>query len=296
MASYTPAERARMLGALYIRISSGESLEGIASTPGWPSRPTLRKWIGETPGLAQSLAEARGVRRVRERFPFSAHVGEMLLRRVRLGEPLGHLIRQPGMPRRRELNAWKRQNLLFAAELEDAKAFADHERRRYRPRRSRLRYSEAIADRIILAVHRGATMPQIYREPHFPTRLGMRRWRHAEPVFAAALESAQRVGHAVRRRDHCLCTPRLMARIEHRIIEGASLHSLSKEPGMPGLFALYQWVRTRADFAAMVAKASTFRDEFTLIEKAIHAETPAESAAVFKRLGQLNPYPGEGRG
>ena len=63
------------------------------------------------------------------------------------------------------------------------------------------------------------------------------------------------------------CTPELTWRIEHRILDGASLSSLSKEPDMPSAVTLYKWVRTR----------------------------PAFAAAITKRLGQLNPYPGERR-
>ena len=96
------------------------------------------------------------------------------------------------------------------------------------------------------------------------------------------------------------CTPELTERIEHRILDGASLCSLSKQPDMPGAFTLYKWVRTRPAFAAAIASACQFRDDLCADQVADLAESLGPAAqsdlhAITKRLGQLNPYPGERR-
>ena len=110
------------------------------------------------------------------------------------------------------------------------------------------------------------------------------------------------VGHRARGRKRVdrHCSPALMEEIGARIAEGASLHSLAKEPGMPSLYALYKWVRDRPDFAAAVAHACDFRDllladqAFDLVQRQGLAAEPAV-AAIRKRLGQLSPWPGARR-
>ena len=67
---------------------------------------------------------------------------------------------------------------------------------------------------------------------------------------------------------------------------------------MPGANTLYKWVRTRPAFAA--ASACRFRDDLYADQVADLAERfgPAAQSdihAITKRLGQLNPYPGERR-
>ena len=96
------------------------------------------------------------------------------------------------------------------------------------------------------------------------------------------------------------CTPELTWRIEHRILDGASLCSLSREPDMPGTFTLYKWVRTRPAFAAAIASACQFRDDRYVdrvgdLAMTIGLAAEPEIHAITKRLGQLNPYPGERR-
>lgn len=67
---------------------------------------------------------------------------------------------------------------------------------------------------------------------------------------------------------------------------------------MPSAFSLYKWVRTRPDFAAAIARACRSRDDIyadQILDLARTAGRAAEPAihAITKRLGQLNPYPGE---
>lgn len=312
MPTYAPDQRAGFQERLCQRLMDGESLDAICATPGWPSRPTLRKWARESPMFASYIAHGQAQRRRRERHPFRPDVAQRLIQRLRFGEALGDLIRQPDMPRRRELNAWKRQDPAFAAELQAAKAFADVDRRRYgrrrdgRPRRSRMPYDEATADRLMLAVLRGATLPVLARDPTLPSALGLKRWRKADPEFDSALRGAMIVGHKARgrARTEARCSPRLRRRIAERILAGASLHSLSKQRDMPSLHSLYKWVRERPDFAQDIALACRFRDEILLDDLLDLARLAVpgdgaviarETGAIAKRLGQLRPYPGERR-
>lgn len=306
MPTYAPDQRAGFQERLCQRLMDGESLDAICAAPGWPSRTTLWRWARESPMLASYIAHGQAQRRKRERHPFRPEVAQRLIQRLKLGETLRDLLRQPEMPHRRQLDAWKRQDAGFAAELEAAKAFADPYHRRYRPGRSRMRYDEATADRLMLAVLRGATLADLARDPTLPSALGLKRWRKADPGFDSALRGAIRIGFGARGRARAEArrSPRLRRRIAERILKGASLHSLSKRPDMPSLYALSKWVRERPDFAHDVGVACQFRDEILLdrlLDLARHA-TPGDGAliaretgAIAQRLGQLSRHPGERR-
>ena len=67
---------------------------------------------------------------------------------------------------------------------------------------------------------------------------------------------------------------------------------------MPSATTLYKWVRTRPDFAAAIAGACRFRDDLYADQAFDLSRTKGPIAepdihAITKRLGQLNPYPGE---
>ena len=48
-AGNAPAERRRLLVELVARRQAGETFSAICATPGWPSRPTVRKWLRRAP-------------------------------------------------------------------------------------------------------------------------------------------------------------------------------------------------------------------------------------------------------
>ena len=305
MPSYTAADRARFAENLFNALANGVTLAQLGAAEGWPSYRTLRNWARKDTMFASLIAEGLSIRR-RRGPPFDAVIAAALLQRIRLGEPLKSLVRQPGLPTRWTLDAWKRQNPAFAAELEAAKALALPYHRRYGRRRSRMRFDQDIADRIMLAVLRGATLPQLGRDPTLPSPLGLKRWRKADPEFDAALRSAMKIGCRPRggARAAAACTPEITKRVARRIAEGASLHSLSHEAGMPNLTALYRWVRTQPAFAAEVAEACEFRDWMLAEQASDIAKTlgPVDLkaarravGAVNKKLGQLNPHPGARR-
>src|SRR3989344_4417342 len=141
--------------------------------------------------------------------------------------------------------------------------------------------------------------------PPRPRPIGLQRWRKADPEFAAALRSAMKYGHKARGRARAaaFCSPRITRRVTRRIVDGASLAALGREPDMPSLFTLYKWVRTRPHLAAAVARACEFRDWMIADQAVAHADRLAADpraasrvlGAASKTLGQLNPHPGARR-
>jgi hypothetical protein len=87
-----------------------------------------------------------------------------------------------------------------------------------------------------------------------------------------------------------------MAAVEQAIIHGASLASLGADPAFPSATTLYQLVRTHPAFAERVAKACEFRDGWFLRDQANDRVARGDwrgANALLKRLGQLNPHPGQ---
>src|SRR5262245_43234774 len=119
--------RATMMAAVCEALERGATLRALAGRPGWPSRQTVFRWAVEDPAFAARLAEARNQRRglrVEARGGFDAGLAEALLLRVRRGEPVRRLVREPGMPNRERLTRWKAEQPDFAAALAQAARFS----------------------------------------------------------------------------------------------------------------------------------------------------------------------------
>lgn len=291
--------RAEMERRILERIEVGWTLAQLEADGGFPSRQTVYRWAAEDAGFAQRLKDARAWRR-RERVQaraapsFNEPVAEAFLARVRAGEAVRALVKAPGMPPRDQLTRWKRERPDFAARLAQAVAFA----RAGRPKRW-VRYDEAAADIIILRVSKGESVPSVLADPALPGATAVRRWKCAQPDFAAALESAKRVGHRVKMGRRSKLTPALRDRICLRIVDGLSLHAVGRLPGMPHHVTLYGWMRRDPEFARHVRISERFRNELMLdstldITMGLRSEAEVPAArrrigAVMKQLGRMAP-------
>jgi hypothetical protein len=298
---------AAVQAAVLAKVERGWTDAMIGADPGSPAPQTLYRWARADPdGFGLRLREARRwgkVLRHEGRAPsWAFHELKALafLERVRSGEAVRNLVREAGQPYRRMLNSWKRQRPDFAADLAEAARVG----RRARPGRWE-RFDPAEADRILLAVMRGATMPQALAGRGTPGQAAIRSWKRQQPDWAAALRKAQSAGY---RRRHASaeaagtgrgrCTPDLMARVEDHILHGGSLRSASLTlPGSPHYGTLYGWMARKPHFAAMVEQAREWRNEALRdeIEALAMEVTPAnydrtkrEIGRLFKRLGQVN--------
>jgi len=289
-------------------LEQGRSLHHIETLPGMPSRMTIHRWAKARPEFAERMAEARAVARGRAAVlladgGFDAARAEAFLDRVRAGDAVRDLVRRPEGPHRELLDRWKRAQPAFAAALATAVRFAHAGRSE---RALGWPFDEAVADRIILRVIRGEALPVLMKDPALPGRDALRRWRRRHPDFDAALKAAMRVGHRVRMREMAEeLMPDLTDYIFERIVMGASLHSLGREPDMPHHVTMYGWVKTRRDFARAVAQACQFRDELIAergmeMALALTPETAVAGERALKaergRWGRLARHPGQARG
>jgi len=280
-------------------VERGAALHRLAREPGFPSRQTVFRWTQADPVFAQRLRAAQAWRQgmrgeVRRAESYNAAVAEAMLLRVRRGEAVRDLVRDPAMPGRDELNRWKRARPDFAARLEAAWRFSASlgEKNRQRP------YEESVADRIVARVAAGEPMPKVLGKDGLPGEVTVRKWAKARPEFAGALETAKIAGHRIRMRARRKLTPRLESEIVEAIAAGASLHSLSMQPGMPHHVTLYGWARRDPQFDQMTRWAAEDRDielghqasglpagaTFAEVEAALHA-----IGEVHKQVGRMAP-------
>jgi hypothetical protein len=289
--------RAEVQARLLARIEAGYTNAALATLQGYPSAATIKRWARKDPAFAARLADARTLGRgVRSQGAVGIRIydegrAEAFLLQVRCGQTVGALLRTPGQPNRAALTAWKRQRPDFAAALMDSVRFSRQVRD---PRWAR--YDEAVADRLILRVFHGERLRDLMRDPTLPGRTAIRRWRRLEPAFAGALQAAVRAGY--RRQGHTRnrCTPELTDAVAAHILEGGSIHTAARLPGMPHYVTLYAWRHGHPEFARAIALAEQIRND-TLMDRAVavaEACTPqtlvadrAAIAAARQRVGQL---------
>jgi hypothetical protein len=300
MPTFTHEDRARVQENIFRLLAEGASLEDICRVPGWPSIRTLYNWMDEDPNLAALVAHGRRVWRERTtpRHPFDPEAAERLLREIRYGTSVGRLVGRPGFPKRPALREWRERQPEFRALYDACLKVARDYRDRFGPRRSRPRYEEAAVDRLLLAVMRGATLEQLSKDKSFPTRRGIRRWRRAHPEFSGALDAAVRTGRRVRDKARVdpRCTDELINRVADHIINGGSINSLRGRTDLPHPLTLYRWIDRYPEFAQAVRIACEMRNEVLIHEEArLRLAKSPRAGAVAKRLGQLNPFPGEGK-
>ncbi len=299
------ARRSRQKAELLARLARGTVLAQVCRAPDMPDVKSINNWARADPAFAEQLAGARLCDRDLRASHYDEALAAALLMRLRTGEPIVSILRDPAMPGRRVYRDWTRTQAAFAREVRRFKRHHEAARRLTRWHHHRLIYQRAwdqlTADSIYLRVLRGETVPAVLADLKL-SRTAFSRWRREQPeldlIMKKAVQLAPRARGAVRAAR--ACTPELTECIEHRILDGASLYSLSKAADMPSATTLYKWVRTRPAFAAAIASACQFRDDLYADQVADLAESLGPAAqsdihAITKRLGQLNPYPGERR-
>jgi hypothetical protein len=185
MPGFTPAQRAALLDQLLARRAAGETFKAIAATPGWPSRPTLRKWLRNRPDLDVPPLRARPTH-------WSATLARDICRRVLDGESLRAICADPAMPDRKTLHQWARARPVFARRLADARA------RSGAPatgRSSRFRLTrDMVVNEICLRLCDGETGEQACAaDPDYPVHRTLYDWRRDDPDIDRKVCEASRI-------------------------------------------------------------------------------------------------------
>lgn len=287
---------------LLTRLAAGEPIMDVCAEPDIPSYASVYAWSRADPGFAAELTAARRQGEFIRRGAFDAVKAEALLVRLRTGEPITQILRDPAMPSRRLYAYWRATQAPFAEEVHRLKQVKAAERAQ-RGRGRWRHFDPALADAIVVRVSRGEPLQAMLNSAAgMPCRGVVIRWRRMQPEFDQALRIAVRVGRRRRDQTPVRCTPQLTQVIADEIRMGESLASLGRRPDMPCASTLYSWIRKQPAFAAEVAQACEDREDWFTDQVMMLADGPGpfaeryrQIAELKRRLGRLQHRPGAKR-
>jgi hypothetical protein len=288
---------------LLTRIAAGELLMEVCTEASMPSYASVYAWARAEPVFAAELADARRRGEFIRCGAFDDAKARALLARLRAGEPITKILRDPAMPSRRLYAYWRATQAPFAEEVHRLNQVCAAKRVE-RGRARRRHFDQALADAIVVRASRGELLQTMLSSAAgLPCRGVVARWRRMQPEFDQALRIAVRVGRRLRRHHRAgRCTPEFTQFIADEIRQGASLASLGRRPDMPCTTTLYAWVRRRPAFAAEIAQACEDREDWFTDQVMMLADGPGEMkgryrqiAALKYRLGRLQNRPGARR-
>ena len=283
------------------RIAAGERLTDICADPAMPSDASVLAWGRRDPEFAAALADARRRADHIRRYAFDEAKAQAILARVRTGEKLLAILREPEMPSRKVCAYWRATQAHFQEEL-----WRLHNQQR-NDRHQRLRdsfwpFDQAVADRIMVRVARGEPLGQVNADPALPGRGLLNRWRRERPEYDRLLRGAVVMGRRLRRgKAPRRRTPELTEAILDGIVLGESLASLARRPDMPSAPTLYAWVAADEAFARQVDQACDLRELWLEDQVNRLADAPAPPtlkewrarvSPALRRRGQLTTRPG----
>jgi len=254
--------RPRVRQQILDRLAAGERLKHICGEAEMPCQESVTGWMRRDPEFAAAVARARAQGEFRRRLMFDEGKAQALLARLAAGETIGSVLRDPAMPSARTFRYWRATYGAFAEDVHrlnqvKAQAKAERCRGRYRP------FDPDVADRLYVRLWKGERQRAVLRsDKAFPSLAVLTRWRRENPEFDARMRFVLTGWKKKRGRERCLCTPELTATIVDRLRQGQSLRSLARQADMPSQGAMYNWVRTRPEFARAVAEACEDREDW----------------------------------
>lgn len=285
------------------RVAAGTPLRALCVEAGMPCDTTVRNWRRTDTWFASELPQALRIGAWRRRWRYDPVRGEAFLARYRTGERMAAILRDRDMPSREVLDYWRRTDMGFGEAVEQAKRM--HELRRMRGLhqvKTPTPWDATAADRVLFRVGQGEPLKTLHKtDPTLPRPGVIARWRRERPEFdwemRVNLEAGRRKQRLARRR----CAD-LTDAVGDRIVQGASLNSLSKEEGMPTRETLYRWVRDQRDFAARVAQACDIREDWyrdqmvEVLDRGVGTtakEVRAQMAPLSRQRARLQNRPGK---
>lgn len=132
-----------------------------------------------------------------------------------------------------------------------------------RNRRTPVRWSDALAVRLLERLAAGELLYRIVEEPGMPTPEGIAKWAREKPEFGAALLAARREGGrpAGSRGPVSTYCPAAAHEVFERLCEGQSLTAVGRDPTMPSVSTLMNWRKRHNDFEALMQLGMRIRAE-----------------------------------
>lgn len=159
------------------------------------------------------------------------------------------------------------------------------------PRKTDVRWSEALGRRICERVAGGELLCQVLRDAGMPTQQAVAKWEKEKPAFRRALFAARAAGGRPKgSRGPAFTYNEGVAReICERLCEGETLLSICRDPTMPSRSTVNYWRRQFQGFADEMRRAREIQAEHfcdLALEMAAEA-TPQTAYLTHVRLNQL---------
>lgn len=177
---------------------------------------------------------------------------QRILDAVAIGWTLERLEGRAGWPSRQTIYRWTVADPGFGALLKEARGLR---------RGSRIAaqagpvFNEAQARAFLIEVRRGHAVRDLVRQPAWPNRDRLNRWKLERPDFASDLEAAVRFSREERPKRWALYDEAAADQIILRLNKGEPVTSVCSDRDLPGKAALRHWRRLRPDFDRAVKTA-----------------------------------------
>jgi hypothetical protein len=275
------------------RVAAGETVRAVCAEPGLPCAGSVVVWRRD-PVFRAALEEALRKGRWRRRFQFDETKARALVELRAAGMSLPEALAHPATMSQRAFRYWRATDVGFAEELARLNAARREERVAWANRRWRA-FDRALADQILLRVGRGTPLRRVLgADKALPCLTVVARWRRERPEFDDELRVAMRASrHVVRARR--LWSEALQDEIVERICRGASFRKLARQPDMPSLGTLSNWMKRKPDFAAAMRWACREREiahserQVAIAERAT-ATTAGRAERRINRLRRQNVW------
>jgi hypothetical protein len=270
------------------RVAKGERLKAICAEPFMPCRESVTGWARADPAFAQAYATAKAQGAHRRVWRYDPPTAKAIIARLAAGETIAQALKNPGAPSWRVFRYWRMTQAEFQSEVARLNEVKRREKicrnkRRLRP------FDPATGDKILYRVAMGEPLRRVLgSDKRFPCLAVLARWRKENRAFNEDLRIAMK-GARYRRGARRLWSEALQEEILMRIIEGASFRDIAKDPQMPCLTTLSNWMRRRPGFVDPVAEACDER-EFVILERQLdiaRAATGATLAQARRRIAEL---------
>lgn len=285
------------------RVAAGERLRAICAEAGMPTCESVTGWARRDPaGFNLALRQAYALGAYRRRHTCDPVKAREILVEMGQGRRLEDIVRGPGMPSLRTFLVWRGENAEIAEHYAAVRAGREQVRREKARGRWRA-FDPVVAERLYLRLWKGGEPLRrvLASDKAFPSLMVLARWREENPEFGSQMRFVLGGWRKKRGRDGGRYGPELVEAIAGEIATGASLRDLGARVDMPSAGTLYNWVRTKPEFAARVERACEIRDGW-FIDQIVEAEMSAmggtarearrRSPALRKQRTRLRKRPG----
>lgn len=147
-------------------------------------------------------------------------------------------------------------------------------------RKPYIRWSEEVGRRVCDGLAQGISLRRMGALPHMPSPQQVRAWMRANPAFARQVRDARAAGGIDRPGRHSRYDEATASAVFQRLARGEPLYRIARDPALPCLMTLYNWMNRDPRFARRLWVARDLHfDRLAYAARATIARLDEEEAA-----------------